>query len=252
MFCLLLGIGLRSGGIDLPLFWNIPSLFITFGGAIAATVLNFPSAQIRAAAKALKIAFKRRKPEEEITKAISTIVSLSEKARRRGLLALESDLANIEDEFLRKGIQYVIDGTDRDLLRLMLETEMDALTERHKKVQEVYISFGTYCPAFGMIGTILGLILMLRRITEPEAIGAGMSVALLTTLYGALAAYWILLPIAGKLKMRMMDELLLKEIILEGVLSVQAGEPPRIVADKLQTFIPPALRETVQVRRTPT
>jgi chemotaxis protein MotA len=252
MFCLLFGIGIRSGGIDLPLFWNIPSFFITFGGAVAATMLNFPSTQIKAATKAFKIAFIRRKPGEEITRAISTIVSLAEKARRRGLLALEPDLVNIEDDFLRRGIQYVIDGTDRDLLRLMLETEMDALTERHKKVQEVYVSFGTYCPAFGMIGTILGLILMLRRISEPEAIGAGMAVALLTTLYGALAAYWILLPIAGKLKMRMMDEILLKEVILEGILSVQAGEPPRIVADRLQTFIPPSLRETVQVRRTST
>ena len=158
-------------------------------------------------------------------------------------------MPDIPDEFLRKGVQLVIDGTDRDLLRLMLETEMDFLEERHTKIQEVFVALGTYCPAFGMIGTVMGLIIMLRRIAEPEAIGPGMALALLTTLYGALAAYWIFLPAAGKLKMRMMDELLLKEIILEGILSIQAGESPRIIADKLQTFLPPESREAGQFRR---
>jgi len=249
MICLLTGIGLRGGGVDLPLFWNLPSIFITFGGAIAATMLNFPSRQLKDALRAFKFAFKKKSSDDAIVEIIPTIVRLAEKARRRGLLALEPDLANIQDDFLRKGIQLVIDGTDRDLLRIMLETEMEFLQERHKKVQEVFVSLGTYCPAFGMIGTVIGLIIMLRRITEPEAIGPGMAVALLTTLYGALAAYWFLLPVAGKLKMRMMDELLQKEIMLEGVLSIQAGESPRIVADKLQTFLPPALREAARFRR---
>lgn len=246
---LIIGVSLRAGGADLPLFWNFPSLFITFGGALAATILNFPTQQLRAALKAIKVVFLNRKPEEVIAQTIPTIVRLAEKARRRGLLAMESDLPNIPDEFLRNGIQLLIDGTDRDLLRLMLETEMDFLEERHKKVQEVFVALGTYCPAFGMIGTVMGLIIMLRRITEPEAIGPGMALALLTTLYGAVAAYWIFLPIAGKLKMRMMDELLIKEIVLEGILSIQAGESPRIVADKLQTFLPPALREAAQSQR---
>ncbi|PIZ15780.1 motility protein A [Candidatus Desantisbacteria bacterium CG_4_10_14_0_8_um_filter_48_22] len=249
MVCILIGIGIRGGGVDLPLFWNVPSLFITFGGAIAATLLNFPSRQLKDATKALKLVFKRRKIEDTISVIIPVIVRLAEKARRRGLLALEADLENINDDFLKKGMQYVIDGTDRDLLRLMLETEMSFLEERHKKVQEVYVSFGTYCPAFGMIGTVIGLILMLRRITEASAIGEGMAVALLTTLYGALAAYWFLLPMAGKLKMLMMDELLTKEIILEGILSIQAGESPRIVADRLQTYLPPALRQAAEFKR---
>ena len=244
-FCMVIGIGLRAGGVDLPLFWNVPSLFITFGGAIAATIVNFPSEQIRATMKSVKVVFKKRPIEKQIGETIPIIVKLAEKARRRGLLAMESELPNIADDFLKKGVQFVIDGTDRDMVRLMLETEMDFIQERHKKIQEVWVSFGTYCPAFGMIGTILGLIVMLRRITDAEAIGPGMAVALLTTLYGAVASYLILLPFAGKLKMKMMDELMLKEIMLEGILSIQAGESPRIIADKLQTFLPPALRSAL-------
>lgn len=247
--CILIGIGLRGGGIDLPLFWNIPSLFITFGCAIAATMLNFPSYQLRNAIGAFKYIFKKRKIETMVAEIVPVIVRLAEKARRRGLLALEPDLANLNDDFLKKGIQFVIDGTDRDLVRLMLETERDFVVERHKKVQEVYVALGTYCPAFGMVGTIIGLILMLRRITDASAIGEGMAVALLTTLYGALAAYWFLLPMAGKLKMRMLDEVMIKEITIEGILSIQAGESPRIIADKLETFLPPALREIARVRK---
>lgn len=247
-FCMMMGIG----GKDLLLFFNIPSLWITFGGAISATLLNFPSPQLKAAVKAFKIPFRRTQPELRLQELIKNIVSLAEKARKRGLLSLEADLENVESNYLKKGMQYVVDGTDRDLLRLMLETEMDFIQERHKKVQEVWISLGTYLPSFGMIGTILGLIIMLRKIDDAAAIGPGMAVALLTTLYGAISSYLICLPIAGKLKMNMMDERLEQELILEGVLSIQAGESPRIVADRLQTFLPPAIREAIQLKTTQT
>ncbi len=171
------------------------------------------------------------------------LVNFSEKARREGLLALEDDVDEIDDEFLKKGIQLVVDGTDPELVRNILNAELTALDQRHFEGKDLYEQWGFLTPAFGLIGTLIGLIVMLSRLEDKSSIGAGMSVALLTSLYGAILANLMFLPMAKKLEMSNNEELLMKEIMIEGILSIQSGDNPRIVKDKLASYLAPDLRE---------
>jgi len=148
----------------------------------------------------------------------------------------------VEDHFIVKGIQMAVDGTDPELIEQILTLELTALEERHAKGQSIFRAMGTYCPAFGMIGTLIGLVAMLQQLDDPKTIGPAMAVALLTTLYGALIANLIMLPMAEKLGNRTDEERLIKEIIIRGVMSIQSGDNPRIVEQKLKSFLPPALR----------
>ncbi len=229
---------------NLVLFWNPPSLMITFGGAFAATLLNYPAAQVLRVLKVTQKAFFSRPMTPYAV--VDKIITLAEKARREGLLALDNEMAKIDDEFMRKSLQHVVDGMDRDVLKDSLEKELGFLQDRHKLGQEIFVSIGTYCPAFGMIGTLMGLILMLYNLDNPKKVGPGMAVAIITTFYGALASYLIFLPIAGKLKVRSQEELLLKEVIMEGVLSIQAGESPRVIGEKLKAYITPRMEKIRQ------
>jgi len=231
---------LRAGVRGLMGFINIPSMFITFGGTFAATMINYPLKQvIKVFGIAKNVIFAK---DENPVSIISEIVKLTKKARTQGLLAIEDDIKKLDNEFLRKGFSMVLAGLDEETIRKELETEIIFLRERHKIGQEIFITIGTYSPAFGMIGTIMGLIMMLARIEDQSQIAGGMAVALLTTFYGALASYLVFLPVAGKLKRRSDDEVLVKEVIIEGVLSMKAGEIPSIIERKLKAFLPPKLR----------
>jgi chemotaxis protein MotA len=182
----------------------------------------------------------------EAGRIISMIVTFSEKARREGLLALEDDLDELEDDFLRKGIQLVVDGTDPEIIRNVMETELNNMHSRHQGGIKIFEDWGIFAPAFGMIGTLIGLILMLRNIEDKSSIGQGMSVALITTLYGAVLANLVFIPVANKLTYNNDQEVLIREIMIEGTLSIQSGDNPRIVKEKLVSFLPPEIRAQVE------
>ncbi len=226
---------------NIALFINFPSMLIVVGGTIGATLINFPLGDVLGVFKTVKNAFLHK--EKAPTEIIEMIVSFATTARREGILALESRAEEAGDPFLEKSIHLAVDGTAPELIKDILTTELAFLEERHSLGQGVFIGMGTFAPAFGMIGTLIGLIQMLAVIDDPSGIGAGMAVALLTTLYGALIANMFCIPIAGKLKVRTRMEMLVKEVIIEGILSIQSGDNPRVVEQKLMAFISPSMRK---------
>lgn len=232
--------GMSNGG-SLSLFVDVPSMAIVLGGGTAAVMVCFPINKVVGAMKVVKNAFIPQTGSS--TDIIGVIVSFAEKARREGLLTLEEDAAALDDEFLQKAIQLVVDGTDPELVRDILEIELAFLEDRHKLGREIFEQLGAFYPAFGMIGTLIGLIAMLANLDDPSSIGSGMATALITTFYGALLANFIALPIAKKLAVRNGEEVLLRQVIVEGVLAIQNGENPRIVQEKLKAFFPPGLRK---------
>ncbi len=244
-------IGLASGSVLIVMalilggsasaFVNVTAMLITFGGTFAATLVSYPTSQIVESGRILSKAFTSREPQP--LGIIANLVSFAEKARREGLLALEDDANQLDDKFLKKGIQLVVDGTDPELVRDILQTEIAFLEDRHRAGWGVFETLGANAPAFGMIGTIIGLIQMLQTLDDPSKIGGGMATALVTTFYGALTANLVFIPIANKLKNRSKGEVLLKEVMVEGILSIQAGDNPRIVEEKLKVFLAPKLRQ---------
>ena len=229
---------------DLINFWSFSSILIVLGGTIAATLINFPLNKVIGTFKVARIAFQNQTLEPD--KIINILVSFAEKARREGLLALEADAEELDEPFLKKGIQLIVDGTDPELVRNILETELTFMEDRHKQSANIFEAMGASAPAFGMLGTLIGLIIMLGHLDDPSMIGPGMAVALVTTFYGSILANLIFLPIAGKLKVRSNEEALNKILMLEGILSIQAGENPRIVAEKMKSFLEPSLREKIE------
>ncbi|MCD6287993.1 MAG: MotA/TolQ/ExbB proton channel family protein [Candidatus Hydrogenedentes bacterium] len=225
---------------DIGLYINAPSMLIVVGGTMGATLMNFPLADVLGVFGTAKNAFlhKAKSPVE----IISIIVDFATAARREGILALEARASEAGDPFLEKSVQLAVDGTAPELIKDILTTELAFLEERHSIGQGVFIAMGTFAPAFGMIGTLIGLIKMLSGMDDPSAIGPGMALALLTTLYGAIIANMFCMPIAGKLKVRTQMEMLIKEVIIEGILSIQSGDNPRVVEQKLMAFIPPSMR----------
>lgn len=230
-------------GGDLANYLNLPSFFTTFGGTLAALLVSYPIAKLLQAGTVAKHALYKK--EENPGQMISMLVNFSEKARREGLLALEDDIEEVKDPFLKKGIQLVVDGTDPELVKSIMITDLEKIESRHEIGRDLYDNAGLLAPAFGMIGTLLGLINMLANLTDKSSIGAGMALALITTLYGAILANLVFLPISKKLEGRNRDEMLIKEIMLEGTLSIQSGDNPRIVKDKLTSFLSPQVRAQV-------
>jgi len=226
---------------DLVSYWNIPSIVVTLGGTLASTLTCFPLDDFANTMKVVKKAFvyKDTSPED----VIKEIIRLANIARKEGLLALDEYAESLNDQFLKKGIMLIVDGTEPELVRNILETELVYLEERHANGQKVFETAANFAPAFGMIGTLIGLINMLRTLDDPSTIGPNMSVALVTTFYGSVLANVIFLPLAQKLKRRNGREILVKELMVEGLLSIQAGENPRIIEEKLKTFIPPKMRK---------
>ncbi len=235
-------LGIMTSG-SLTQFIDIPSVLITGGGTLAAVVITFPlSDLVGVVAVVRKTMFVKTPP---VTETIATLVSFAERARREGILALERHMEEIEDEFLAKGIQLAVDGTEPELMRNILTTELDYLEKRHATGQAILNQAGAMAPAFGMIGTLIGLVLMLATMSDPSSIGPQMAVALITTFYGAVIANLFCIPLVGKLKRRSEEEVLIKEMMIEGILSIQSGDNPRIVEQKLTSFISPKMRRAI-------
>lgn len=226
-------------------FVNYPSLMIVVGGTMGATLINYPLGDVISVFKVTKNAFLQR--SEKAISLIPVLVDFAKKARREGILSFEAALKDIEDPFLGRGIQMAIDGMESEAIEEVMSTEIMWLEERHRLGAEIFSTMGTFAPAVGMLGTIIGLVQMLMQMEDPSSIGAPMAVALLTTFYGTILANLLFLPIAGKLKVRSKQEVLSKQMILQGILSIQAGDNHRIVEQKLKAFISPGMRSLAEI-----
>lgn len=223
-------------------FIDAPSLAIVIGGSAAATLMSNP---IEEASRFHKVFMKAlfHKPESPVA-LIKRMVEFAEIARRDGILALENVTETIKDPFLVKGIQLAVDGTDPELIEQILSTEMENIEARHNKGKRVIDTFRNMGPSWGALGTVIGLIMMLRAgIEDPNKLTSGMAVALITTFYGSMIASLFVGPIVDKLAARNTEEMHLKEIILRGVMSIQSGDNPRIVEQKLKIYLPPSQRD---------
>ncbi len=230
---------ITSGGVTaFKNMIDIPSFFVTVIGSFMCVLASNTMPDFLAGLKAIKLILKL--PANNVGENIKQIIALSNTARKEGLLALEEAAGNIEDEFLKKGLLLIVDGTDPELVKSILVAEMDAIDSRHKLRIAVWEDIGSMGPAWGMIGTLIGLVNMLQNMDDPSAIGPNMAVALITTLYGSIIANWLCAPTATKLKHLNNDEYTTKSIMIEGILSIQAGENPRVTEEKLKSFLSPA------------
>lgn len=230
-------------GSGLTLFIDVPSGMIVFGGTIGITMINFPLKEVLGSINvAKKTFFAGAVPASE--EIIKQFVDLGSKARREGILALEADVKDIKDDFLKKGLQMAVDGLEPQSIQEIMDTELSYQRERHQVGAEVFSTMATFAPAMGMIGTLIGLVQMLQSMDDPSKIGPAMAIALLTTFYGSVLANLICLPIAGKLRGRSKEEALAREMVIEGVLSLTRGENPRILEQKMLAFVPPRLRKS--------
>ena len=234
------GILWGNGVSTLQNFVDVPSIIITIGGSLSGLITSYTLKDFLGSFKGIGLAFKDPKYDHGAT--ISKINELSNVARKEGLLALEEVAQNLDDEFMKKGILLIVDGTEPELVRGILETELMNMDERHRGVAGFFETWATLGPAWGMIGTLIGLVNMLKDLQDSSAIGPSMATALLTTLYGSLIANWFCTPIANKLKAQNSVEYQLKEIVIEGLLSIQAGENPRVIEEKLKSFLSPVSR----------
>lgn len=238
----LIGGSIMIGGGSFGAFFDAPSVMVVMGGAIAAALICFPLPNFLSVfGVVMKVFFWKVEPIGDV---IKQIVSLAEVARRDGLLALESKLSEIENPFVTMGVQMAVDGTRPEVMEDILRTELDAVATRHRDGKALFDCMGRFAPAFGMIGTLMGLVIMLGDMSDPSKIGAGMAVALLTTMYGAIASNVVFLPFAEKLGFTNRQELLMMEIVIRGIMAIQSGENPRIIEQKLNTFVAPKMRTT--------
>jgi len=229
-------------GGSMTWFINYPSLMIVVGGTMGATLLAYPLSDVFSVFGVVKNVFLHR--SQSVNKLIPVMGGLAKKARQEGILSFESQLDQIEDTFLVKGLQMAIDGMEGRSIEEVMSTEILYIEERHSLGSEIFSTMGTFAPAIGMLGTIIGLVQMLMQMEDPSQIGAPMAVALLTTFYGTLLANLFFLPVAGKLKTRSKQEVLTKQMILEGVVSIQSGDNHRVVVQKLKAFLSPKIRVT--------
>jgi chemotaxis protein MotA len=235
---------LQEGLAGFKPFMNIEALLVVMGGTFCAILVNFPISKVIVLGKVLKKVMTSK--GEDTSTLVSTFVYLSQKAKKEGFLALEEDVKNIKDDFMRRALQLVIDGADHDFIKNMLETELDFIRERHKVGREIFNALGTYAPAFGIIGTVLGMILMLSTIDDVAQVPRRMALALAAAFYGLGSGYWLFLPMAGKLKLRSEEELFVKEIIIRGVLLLQSGAAPSIVEANLKAYLEPSKRKAIK------
>jgi chemotaxis protein MotA len=240
----MVGLGIITGGSGLLTFVDIPSVFIVVLGSYFALFTFSSIANSLGIFNVLGLCFKI--PNYNEKGIISKLMSMSEKARREGLLALEEELEDLDDEFMKKGLRLVVDGTDAEIIRALMETELSQIQERHMGKIAVVNMWGTLAPGLGMLGTVIGLIGMLKNLEDKSALGPNMAVALITTLYGSMMANLVMIPMSGKLKTLDAGEMKVKEMVIEGVLSIQAGDNPRILAMKLLSYLTPADRRSAE------
>lgn len=233
-FGLVLAAIFMGGGLSL--FIDLPSVMIVIGGTLGATMINYPLRDILGVFKVVKNAFFDKNVSN--SEIIRMFIGFAIKSRREGILSLDSEIRNVNGEFFKKGIQLTVDGMEPEEIRDILETEIDFIRSRHNLGAEIFMTMGSYAPALGMIGTLIGLVQMLQAMNDPGKIGPAMAVALLTTFYGSIIANFICIPIAGKLRTRSKEELLTKEMMIQGIISLSNGDNPRILEEKLKAFIP--------------
>ena len=227
-----------GGGISS--FIDPPSMLIVIGGTVGVLLVGYP---LKNAIGVIGVVMKTFMYKVEAgSDVITKLVELAQIVRKDGILALESEVKTIENAFMAKGLQMAIDGQEPSAIEDILYMEMDKVSERHARGADMFTSLGTYAPSMGMIGTLVGLVLMLQNMSDPSSIGPSMSIALLTTFYGALMANILFLPMAGKLNTRRKEELLIHEIVLVGIQSLVIGENPRIMESKLLGYLPPKER----------
>jgi chemotaxis protein MotA len=222
----------------------MPAMILVFVGTFGATLAACGMDPVKKTATYYKIAFAGA--EHHLAGKVHELVGFAEKARKDGLLALESELDEIEDAFTKKGMQLVVDGTDPDLVREILEVEVDAMAARHKEGAEVFKTAGGFAPTMGIIGTVMGLVHVLQHLSAPETLGPSISGAFIATLMGVGAANVVFLPVASRLKGLSHEELHVRNLVLEGILSIQAGDNPRVVSEKLMSLVPPAERVSAE------
>lgn len=242
---LILAVGLIVGSMlmgsaPMTAFVDIPSFLVVVGGAVAAAMICFPLKSMLGVPKVMMKVFLNK--NEDVSKLIQQIVALAETARRDGLLALEAQISDIENPLVKTGLQMAVDGSTPETVEEVLRTEVNAISTRHREGKSVMDQLGRFAPAYGMIGTLMGLIMMLSDMSDPSGIGAGMAVALITTLYGAIVANVVFSPFAEKLGLLSRKEMIGMEIAIRGVMAIQSGESPRAIDQKLQTFLPPKMR----------
>jgi chemotaxis protein MotA len=225
----------NSGFTGFSSFINVPSVLVVIGGLMAAMLISFSIKELKLLGKVMRQTFKEE--TYDLKSLIETFVSLSERARRDGLLALEVDLEKVDDPFIKKGMLLAVDGIEPDVIVDIMNAEIIALEERHRKNKSLLDKAGEYAPAWGMIGTLIGLVLMLKNLNDPTSLGPNMAVALLTTLYGSLLANLVFIPMASKLALKTEKEVFVKQVIIEGVVGVQSGQNPKILEEKLRVFL---------------
>ncbi len=241
-FFVIVGAIVAGGGAGM--FLHIPSLAITIGGMICATLIHFSLPQFLGIFSVIKKTIVTKIPSQP--ELIQKMVNFAAINRRDGTLALEPEIGKLSDMFFIKGMQLLVDGQDSEVIRDLLTPEIQYLQERHSKGKKILEFMGAAAPAFGMIGTLIGLIQMLRSLESPEKIGAGMAVALLTTFYGAFSANLIFIPLAGKLGIYSKEESTAMEMVVEGVCAVSQGDNPTTVREKLQAFVSQSRRQEVK------
>ena len=240
-FGLVIGAMLTGGGLSW--FADTPAAMIVVGGTVGALFINYPLPDVFKVMTVAKNAFFQKSQDVEII--IEQLVTIARIARREGILAIQKISKGIKDPFLRRGVELIMDGIEPETITKILETELEAVAERHRLGAEIFTSLGSFAPAMGMTGTLIGLVKMLMQMNDPSSIGPSMSIAFVATFYGVVSANLIFLPIAGKLKTRSSQELLLKQLIIGGILSIERGDNPRVVEQKLHAFVQPNKRKSV-------
>ena len=240
-------LGIVSGELGVAAlgnFWDSTSVFVTFGGAfMCCMIMTDGISKYLSNLKSFKLILKQQKTNE--VEVIKQVIEMSNISRKEGLLALEEAATNIDDEFLKKGLLLIVDGTDPELVRSIMDTEQMAVEDRHKTVISFWENLASMGPAWGMIGTLIGLINMLKQLSDISSVGPNMAVALVTTFYGSVLANWIATPTATKLKANNAKEITVRNIMVEGLLSIQAGENPRVIEEKLKSFLAPKERSAM-------
>lgn len=233
-------LGAMAMGVGVGAYIDIPSVLIVVGGSIGALMVSFKPSQMKSFTK---IFMKAIKPgEEDVGELIKKLVEFATKARKDGILALESEVNNEENAFLKKGLSMAIDGSEPDTIRELLEIEMEQTSTRHKINGSIFNQWAGLAGAMGMVGTLIGLVAMLLNMADPSAIGPSMAVALLTTMYGAIIGNVFGTPIYNILTIRNDEETKVKEMILSGIMSIQSGDAPRVLEAKLLSYLAPADR----------
>ncbi len=245
---IIVGFGFVAFGIliegPLSAFWNGAALLITLGGSFGALLISFRGQDIKSVLQVTKQVFVRE--DDDVRSLNERFFFLAQKARREGLLVLEDELDEIDDNFFRGGLQMVIDGFEPENIRHILNTEISSMEARHELGYNIYRTWGTYSPAFGLLGTLIGLIMALGQLDDPDSLGPAMAVALITTFYGVMFANLVFHPMATKLEIYSASEIRRKEAIIESLLALQSGINPRLLQEQLKAYLSPAEKKALE------